>query len=218
LCYLALQGTNHFDAHQHIKYQCLMALQQLAREINLDLVPFVRETWIMQPHAPAWALYVTSVPSILKVLELAQKTALQLGIVPSAFETIEPGELSPYWAINIRNQWGSEPLRDAVDPDKLMIDIARAVASSMFSMHQQTLRYRNFLQFGPPPGVQQFPKYSASERTRTMAVDWGLITNAAQRGRSTQYASCTASQPRRAQSLRSQQCTPNDVLYPALFV
>lgn len=195
-----------------------MAFEQLAREIHLDLVPVVREMWMMQPRPPPWALYVTSQPSILQVLELAQKTALQLGVVPDAFMTIEAGELSQYWAIVMRQQWGAEPLRSPVDPHELMIQVARTIASSMFSMHQQTMRYRNFLMTGPPPGVQQFPKYSAAERTKTLAVDWGLITNAAQNGRSRQYDSCTSSQPRRAQSLRSQQCAPSDVLYPALFV
>lgn len=193
-------------------------MEQLAREIHLDLIPVMKETWMMQPRIPQWALHVTHPNSILKVLNLAEKTIVHLGVPAYVFESIGASELASYWSIVMRQEWGSEPLRETVNPDIVMVKVAKAIAGSIFSMQQQSMRYRNFLQNGPPAGVQQFPKFSASERTKVLGVGWQWRTNAAQQGRNRQYESCVASQPRRAQSLRSQQCAPSDVLHPTLFL
>lgn len=195
-----------------------MSLEQLAEEIHRELMHVVRDLWMMQPAPPAWATHVVSPSSVLQVLQLAEATSLQLGVAPGAFQSVGAAELAAYWAIAMRQEFGAETLRSAVIPNEFMIQVAKAVASSVFSMHQQATRYRNFLMAGPPPGVQQFPEYTGSERTKSIAVDWGWRTTAAQPVRTRQYDSCTASQPRRAQSLRSQQCVPSDVTHPSLFV
>ncbi len=194
-----------------------MDFDQLVREIHLDLIHVVREMWMIESRAPAWALHVTNPSEIFQVLNLAQKTASHLGVDAGAILTVGAGELSGYWAIIMRQQCGAESFRSPVDPKQLSIQISKSIAGSLFSMHRQTVRHRKFLMSGPPPGVQSFPEYSAAERTKTVAVHWERIGNRAHSERHAAW--CDFQQPQRFKSLRSQDPSgDDDVSHPTHFM
>lgn len=189
----------------------------LAQGIRHDLAPVFKDVWGDRPQIiPKWAVDIASTQSISRVLELARHTTNELEVPGASLLSVHPSELAVFWAQVLRRNCDQEPT-SKVELSFLEASVAKSVATSVYAMHQQSTRYRNFLQFGPPPGVREFPVYSASERTKTMAIPWRRIASSAQPTRSVQYQSCTSSRPKRIQSLRSQTCTPSDIKHPSLF-
>lgn len=194
------------------------SMDATAQGILEQLPSVVRDVWGGSARPlPQWVHVVVNKDAVRRVLELAKATTVELGVEPDFIPQVEPAELVAYWAIVFRDLYDQEILRFPVDPARVQVAVAKRIASSVFSMHQQSVRFRNFLTFGPPPGVQKLPEYTGSERTRTFAVPWAWRRTAAQKDRSLQYSSCVNSHPRRVQSYRSQQCAPSDVLHPSLF-
>lgn len=194
------------------------SLEPLALEIRAELGHAAQDIWRDRARGvPRWVHDAITPASVLRVLELARDTTVELGVPAVFLSQTSPAELATYWTIVFRNMYDQELPRAPVSIAKVELAVARRIASAVFSMHTQSARYRNFLRFGPPPGVQQFPQFSASERTKTLAVPWEWRRTAAQPERAMQYQSCTLARARRRQSLRSQQCAPSDVLNPGLF-
>lgn len=197
----------------------MAALSDIASGILAQLGFVVRDIWSDRARGvPQWVHELLTVPSVLRVLKLTQQVTVELGVPADFLNHTAPEELSTYWSIVFRDLYDQELPRFPVNPLDVETTIARRVAVSVFTMHQQSTRYVNFLRFGPPPGVRQFPEYTPSERTKSLAVSWDWRRTAAQPDRTLQYLSCTSSRARRVQSLRSQQCAPSDVLHPSLFV
>lgn len=195
------------------------SLQQVSRGVLEQLSYSANDVWGDRPRGiPPWVPSVVNEASVLRVLDLARSTTVELGVPSNFLNETSPSELATYWSIVFRDLSDQEIPRFPVRPDDVELTIAKRVASAVYSMHQQSTRYKNFLRFGPPPGVRQFPEFSGSERSKTLAVPWEWRRNAAQTDRTSQYRSCTDAKPRRVQSLRSQQCAPSDVLNPSLFV
>lgn len=197
----------------------MAALSDIASGILSQLSFLVRDIWSDRARGvPPWVYDILTLPSVLRVLKLAQSVTVELGVPSDFLNHTASAELAPYWSNVFGDLYDQELPRFPVNPLDVEITIARQVAVSVFTMHQQSTRYVNFLRFGPPPGVRQFPEYTASERTKSLAVSWDWRRTAAQPNRTLQYLSCTSSRARRVQSLRSQQCAPSDVLHPSLFV
>jgi hypothetical protein len=191
----------------------------LASAIRKDLAFSLATIWSERARGiPPWVGAVTSENSIQRVLNLAHDATVELGVPPGIIYDIAPDELSAYWTITFRELYEQELPRQPVSPDNVEFTIAKRVSTAVFSMNTQSTRYRNFLRFGPPPGVRELPQFTGSERTKTHAVPWEMRRTSAQANRSKQYMACIASQPRRMQSLRSSHCTESDVLNPGHFM
>ena len=193
-------------------------LSDLALGIRSYLEFIVRDIWSDRARGiPPWVFEVLTQASVLRVLELARASTVELGVPANFLKQTAPAELAAYWSVVFRELYDQELPRFPVHPAEAELSIAKGVVTAVFSMQQVSTRYVNYLRFGPPPGVRQFPEYTASERTKSLAVPWDWRRNAAQPDRSLQYQSCTSGRARRVQSLRSQQCAPSDVLNPSLF-
>jgi len=197
----------------------MASLSDVAEGIRSHLGYVVRDIWGDRARGvPPWVHDAATHASVLRVLELARASTVELGVPAEFLNQTAPAELAAYWSIVFRDLYDQELPRFPVRAADAEVSIAKRVATSVFAMHQQSTRYANFLRFGPPPGVRQFPEFTGSERTKTLAVPWDWRRTAAQPDRNLQYQSCTKARPRRVQSLRSQQCAPSDVLNPSLFV
>ncbi len=189
-----------------------------AQAVLQELTFTVRELWSERPRGvPPWVLQLLRLASVERVLRLAGQVCDELGARPGAVAAVAPVELAVYWAVVLREHYDQELPRNPVDVAQVEVAVARRVATAVFAMHQQSTRYVNFLRFGPPPGVRQFPEYVGSERTKALAVPWDWRRTAAQPDRAVQYQACTTSQPRRVPSLRSRQCAPSDVDFPSFY-
>ena len=194
-------------------------LADVAAGIRSQLGFVVRDIWGDRARGvPPWVPEVATQASVLRVLELARASTVELGVPADFLGQTAPMELATYWSSVFRDLYDQELPRFPVKPADVEIAVAKKIGTAVFAMHQQSTRYVNYLRFGPPPGVRQFPEFTGSERTKTLAVSWDWRRNAAQPDRTLQYQSCRESRARRRQSLRSQQCAPSDVLHPSLFV
>jgi hypothetical protein len=190
----------------------------LALQIKQNLTFNLNTLWSDRSRGmPHWVQDVITEASLQRVLLLAQETTVELGVPAENLSETAPAELATYWVLSFQDLYDQELPRDPVKPEMVEYTIARRVAAAVYAMHLQSTRYRNFLRFGPPPGVRQFPEFTGSERSKTLAIPWEWRRTAAQAERSLLYRSCLASKPRRVQSLRSTQCTESDVLFPSMF-
>ena len=197
----------------------MASLREVALGIQDQLGYSVRDIWGDRARGvPPWVHEAVTLQSVLRVLRLAQASTVELGVPAEFLAQTAPAELATYWSIVFRDLYDQELPRHPVKVSDAEVATAKRIATAVYAMHQQSTRYINFLRFGPPPGVRQFPEYTGSERSKTLAVSWDWRRSAAQRDRTLQYQSCTSARPRRVQSLRSQQCAPSDVLNPSLFV
>jgi hypothetical protein len=193
-------------------------MDNLVSALRQNLEFTLWDLWGNQPRGvPAWVPLVVAPAAIKRTLELARDASVELGVPADFLLRVSPAELATFWAIVFRQLWDTELPRNPVNPNEAEYLVAHQIASSVFTMHQQSTKYRNFLRFGPPPGVRQFPQYTVSERTKTLAIPWAWHRTAAQSARANQYSSCVQGRARRVQSLRSQQCTVSDVLNPSVF-
>ena len=190
----------------------------LIEAVRMELEFSVRDLWGDQPRGvPAWVPLVLAPAAVKRTLELARDATVELGVPEDFLLRVYPAELATYWSIVFRHLWDTELPRNPVNPDEVEYSVARQISSSVYAMHQQSTRYRNYLRFGPPPGVRQYPQFTASERTKTLAIPWDWRRTAAQPARVMQYNSCVQGRARRVQSLRSQQCTIHDSIDPGAF-
>jgi hypothetical protein len=196
----------------------MASLADVAIGIRAQLGFTVRDIWSDRARGiPPWVYEAVTHASVLRVLQLAQASTVELGVPSDFLNQTSPAELETYWSIVFRDLYDQELPRFPVKVEDVEVAIAKRIGTAIFAMHQQSTRYINFLRFGPPPGVRQFPEFTGSERTKTLAVPWDWRRTAAQPNRTLQYQSCTTARARRVQSLRSQQCAPSDVLNPSLF-
>jgi hypothetical protein len=197
----------------------MASLADVANGIRAQLGFTVRDIWSDRARGiPPWVHEAVTHASVLRVLQLAQACTVELGVPSDFLNQTSPAELETYWSIVFRDLYDQELPRFPVKVRDVEVAIAKRIGTAVFTMHQQSTRYINFLRFGPPPGVRQFPEFTGSERTKTLTVPWDWRSTAAQPQRTRQYQSCTTARARRVQSLRSQQCAPSDVLNPSLFV
>jgi hypothetical protein len=169
-----------------------------------------------RPRLAAGLALLTEPKAVLAVLQLAETTLAKLTSDvrhPLTLRDIPPQELVYFWTSFLRERYLENPVREPVDVQADAQEIARRVASSLFTTNRVSARWRNFVRNGPPPGVQEHPAYAPAERGATFRPQWGLYQNEAQTRRFKDFQSCV--QPRRKQSLRSTgRCAPSDIRYP----
>ena len=171
--------------------------------------------WYAVSEAPLYVQQLTCIDCVKTVLRGVRCVLVELGLKAETLDGMPVFELATYWAELLRGLFAQVTLWAPIDLEQATEELIRGIASGIYTMFWQRLRYRNFLINGAPAGVAQLPLYTNKDGQKMFAVNNGWWK---QPGKSwMQYASCTANMPRRKQAMRSSQCTANDLMDPRAF-
>jgi hypothetical protein len=171
--------------------------------------------WYAVSEAPLYVKQLTCVDAVRTVLQGVRCVLAELGLKPSALDGIPVFELAAYWAELLRQLFAQVTIWAPANIEQCTEELMHKIASGIYCMFWERLRYRHFLVNGAPAGVAQLPLYVDKDGQKTYAVNnaWWSVP-----GKSwAQYASCTSNAPRRKQCLRASACVPNDIFEPRAF-
>ena len=171
--------------------------------------------WYAVSVAPLYVKQLTCVDAVRTVLQGVRCVLVELDLKPSALDGIPVFELAPYWAELLRQLFAQVTIWAPANIEECTEELIHKIASGIYSMFWEQLRYRHFLVNGAPAGVAELPLYVNKDGQKTYAVNnaWWSVP-----GKSwAQYSSCTSNAPRRKQNLRASGCAPNDIFEPRAF-
>ena len=178
------------------------------------LQPFLREVFLGRGGLPAWATALATTPAVSAVLATASSALRGLGEATGVEDT-DPEELAALWRERFRGALDSDP-RAPLDVEPFQLELARAVASSVYARRRQARRRALLLQLGAPV-APPFPAWS-SDRGKTIEADVARWSGSRPPASAlVAHAEAMARLPRRVQSLRSG-CGPPDELFPGAYV
>ena len=196
---------------------------QLAEEISASAREAIESTWLHNAARPPpkWAMRL-AVPSVVEgILLLARDVLFGLDVPVHRLLDVAPEELAYFWRkvysdhhCHLSSSPHSEP-----DAEVLATEIAKSIATSIRSMHQQGQRYRDFLKNGSPAGVPEFPEYVAAggHSSHGTEVQWDRFAHSHSTKRKVAYELHMEKLPRRRQSLRSGTHEISDLEHPGRF-
>jgi hypothetical protein len=171
--------------------------------------------WYSVSEAPLYVKQLVSLEFVKTVMGGVRCVLEKLDLKASAIDTIPVSDLSPYWSELLRQLFAQVTLWSPADVERCTEDLVHRIASGIYSMFWQRLRYKHFLINGAPSGVAELPLYTNKDGQKVFAVNNSWWSKP---GKSwAQYTSCTANSSRRKQGLRSSACTPNDIFEPRAF-
>ena len=177
----------------------------------------IKEVWVDQLMYPAWANTLADANTVKAIFTFTEEVLRGLNIPIEVLLETAPSELAYYWRNLYNINFYNVPPRHHPDTSRQALDIARAIANGIYSMHQQSRRYRNFLNNGFPSGFPTFPEYVGGSEGKSDHVDWGWIANSCSKNRSVLYQSDMSKLPQRKQSLRSTTHSHSDIEHPSRF-
>jgi len=171
--------------------------------------------WYAVSEAPLYVKQLTCLDAVKTVLQGVRCVLAELDMKPTALDAIPVFELAPYWAELLRQLFAQVTIWAPANIEECTEELIHKIASGIYSMFWEQLRYRHFLANGAPAGVAELPLYVNKDGQKTYAVNNAWWSPP---GKSwAQYASCTSNAPRRKQNLRASGCAPNDVFEPRAF-
>jgi hypothetical protein len=171
--------------------------------------------WYAVSEAPLYVKQLTCIDAVRTVMQGVRCVLAELDLKPSALDGIQIFELASYWAELLRRLFAQATIWAPANIAQCTEELIHKIASGIYSMFWQQLRYRHFLVNGAPAGVAELPLYVNKDGQKSFAVNNAWWSTP---GKSwAQYASCTSNAPRRKQGLRASGCTPNDVYAPRAF-
>lgn len=195
-----------------------VAMTALATKIRADLE--VAATRMYAQRIPlAWVSQYICQEAIEHVLHGAVAVLHELGLEDATLLNVAASELSPLWLANLRASL-DESWRGAPKVVQLQYDTIKAVAGSAHAAIKQGSRNRHFLQYGPPPGVVEFPALASLEKAKAVSMPFTFAGNPATTAdkRFQAYMSHTAAQQRRPGPRSTWRRLPPDTSEPALYV
>lgn len=178
----------------------------------------IGDVWSDMAMFPGWAQAVSTPEAVSRILGLASDVLAGLNIETDKLSTTSPDDLVFYWRKLYTDHFLLVPPRHAPDIPDLAVEVARNIAGGSYSMHQQSRRYRDYLNNGHPAGFPVFPEYVGDAGLKTEHISWDRIATTCSYARSLEFQSKMAKLPRRPQSLRSSSHGISDVQNPSHFV
>jgi hypothetical protein len=188
----------------------VVAISVAAREAIMDV-------WSDMILYPGWSQAVSSPSAVAWILRLAENVLAGLNIGDSHVDTTSPDDLVFYWRKLYSDHFLLVPPRHTPDLPALAVEVAQNIAGGVYSMYQQSRRYRKFLNHGFPSGFPVFPEYVGDAGQKTEYVNWDRIATSCSYSRSIEFQSKMAKLPRRPPSLRSTSHSVSDLQFPADF-
>jgi len=171
--------------------------------------------WYATSDAPLYVKQLTCVDAVRTVLQGVRCVLAELNLKPAALDGIPAFELASYWAELLRQLFAQVTIWAPANIEQCTEELIHKIASGIYSMFWERLRYRHFLVNGAPAGVAELPQYVHKDGQKTFSVNNAWWSTP---GKSwAQYTSCTSNVPRRKQCLRASSCAPNDVFEPRAF-
>lgn len=171
--------------------------------------------WYNVSQAPPYVPQLVSRAAVETVMHGVRCVLEQLDLKPASINTVPVAEFASYWAELLRELYAQVTIWAPANLAQYTELLIHRIAAGVYSMFWEQLRYRHFLVNGAPAGVAELPLYVNMDGQKTYAVNnaWWSVP-----GKSwAHYRSCTASEPRRKQNLRSSPCSPNDIFDPRAF-
>jgi hypothetical protein len=189
----------------------------LATGIRLDLEATATRMYAQSTPLPWVAMYICQ-EAVQQVLIGAREVLRELQLEDAELMKIPPEELSPLWVkyltANQNASWRAAP--QVVELQYLTI---QDVAAAVYAAVRQGAWNRHFLQYGPAPGVPEYPALASLEKSKSLPMPFVFTGNPAtvlcERYRA--YSSHTAAR-RRIPGPRATSCVlPSDTTHPALY-
>jgi hypothetical protein len=151
------------------------SIVQLASAIREELELVSSRMYAQRISLPWLPMYICQ-DAIEQVLCGARQVLGELELHQTSLSQIPADELTPFWIKRIR-AFLTESKRAAPRVVELQFMTIRDIAMSIYSAIKQRARNAHFLQYGPPPGVSEFPALSSLGKSKTLAVPWILAGN-----------------------------------------
>lgn len=193
------------------------SIEVLSITLSKKATDEISAVWADKIMYPEWAALLAHKYAVKRILELAVDVLNGLNIPAQNLLSTAPDELTYYWRDIFNQNYYSLPPRASPDLNVLGTMVARNIATGVYTMYQQSRRYRNFLDNGYPAGFPLFPQYVGGQGQKTERIGWDRFGNSCSRNRSIMYESTMAKLPRRRQSLRSRNHDFSDVSEPSRF-
>lgn len=189
----------------------------LIEQLSYQIEDALKEVWAGYLMYPAWAQQIAQKDTVAKILDVAAAVLRGLNIPRLVLDQTNPNDLVYYWRKCYNDNFFNLPPRNNPNANTLGLEIARALAQGIYSMAQQSKRYRNFMNNGFPAGMPTFPEYVGGAGEKTKHIPWEQIANSCSSNRSTLWQSDMSKLPRRTQSMRASHHNVSDVEYPERF-
>ena len=177
----------------------------------------LKDVWGGYSMYPAWAKQIAHKDTVAKILNVTAAVLQGLNIPRLVLDQTNPADLVYYWRKCYTDNFFNLPPRNNPDANTLGLEVARGIAQGIYSMAQQSKRYRNFMNNGFPAGMPTFPEYVGGMGEKTQYVAWEQIANSCSSNRSTLWQSDMSKLPRRKQSMRASHHDVSDVHHPERF-
>ena len=190
----------------------------LATKIRTDLEVAATRMYAQQTPLPWVGQYICQ-EAVEHVLHGAVAVLHELGLEDATLLNVAASELSPLWIANLQSSYNVS-WRGAPKVVQLQYDTIKAVAGSAHAAIKQGSRNRHFQQYGPPPGVVEFPALSSLEKAKTLPMPFTFAGNPATTAdkRFQAYMSHMAAQQRSPGARSAWHRLPSDTSKPALYV